>query len=83
MELRFKCWNVSEKGSKRVSKLGNEILKRIGEHNRATNPRLGREDFEQWISEGNITRFWFEAVCASSEGTINCMTPKETLDTRR
>ncbi len=60
-----------------MSKLGNELMHRIGEQQRAVNPRVGRSDLEQLISEGNYARFYFECVIASSEGTIDCRTPKE------
>ena len=67
-----------------MSRLGNEIMRRIGQEQQNVNPRVGRSDLEQLISEGNYARFYFECVIASSEGTIDCRTKSEKLlDTRR
>ena len=60
-----------------MSRLGNEIMRRIGQEQQNVNPRVGREDFEMWLSEGDYIRYWLEAVIASSEGTLDCRSPKE------
>lgn len=67
-----------------MSKLGNELMRRIGRQQGAINPRVGRSDLEKLISEGDYIRFYFECVIASSEGSLDCRSNSEKLlDTRR